>query len=261
LGVDGGFFMNSRIFLVAFALLFFALSAWAACSTPTLSISAADRFSLDLGLDVNLVFSVNPSPMTICQCPFGVDCGIVWQTDFNGSWEQIPQSTDQTIDLNCSGATCKTGAGFPVEDQVYRRNISCVDQNVFHIRGYHPYTATSSSVITVYCYPSVACTPPQTENFNLDTTCTYQTVPLLVDGNYNILANGNARHNESDINFFSGGTKYVNINNGGKLDLNKSVLFAGLSKDNFEIGIGVILFFCFATFIFHFFPHRWEVIA
>lgn len=233
--------MNPRIFLIIFALFCFALSAWATCSTPTLSISAASRFSLDSPLFVNLVFSADPSPMTLCSCPLGEDCGIEWQTDFSGSWEQIPQNTDPTIDLNCSGATCKTGAGYPEEDHLYRRSISCVNQNSFHIRGYHSFTNVSSPIINVYCYPSVACKPPLTGNFNLDTTCTYENVPLLVDGNYNILSNGNAKHNESDINFFSNGTKYINIHDGGKIDLNQSMIFAGLNKIDFEIGLGYIL--------------------
>lgn len=71
--------------------------------------------------------------------------------------------------------------------------------------------------------------PPASGNFNLNQTCNYVNVPLFIDGNYNLGSTGHASHNGSDVNFFSSGAKYVNIQSGGQIDLNQSTLFTGLT--------------------------------
>ncbi len=227
--------MNFKWAMIGFGLLVFSLSVLASCADPLISISSSsDRFSIGGKIDINLVYSADPSPSTLCQCLQGGDCGMQWQTDYNGEWNMIPQTTEPTIDLNCSGVSCRTDRGFPSEDLMYSRTVSCVDQNSFHVRGYHPFTDTSSPILTVHCYPSPACTPPASGNFNVNQACTFIAVPVLVDGNYNIGSSGYVKHNDSDVNFFSSGPKYVNIQNGGRIDLNQSMIFAGLS---FEQGL------------------------
>lgn len=218
-----------KLLLLAF-LLAFALNVSASCANPTISISI-DSPSFYVGGDVNvsLVYSANPPIMTRCTCLLGADCGMTWQDDSNGSWAKIPTSTDAGNDLNCSGENCTTGTGHPIEDATYSRLISCVSQKVYHIRGLQPSTGVVSNAVTVYCYPSLACMPPSSGNFNLNQTCNYVNVPLFIDGNYNLGSSGHAIHNGSDVNFFSSGAKYVNIQNGGQLDLNHSMLFAGLN--------------------------------
>lgn len=217
-------------FLLIFFFVAFAANVSASCANPTISIST-NSTSFYAGGDVNvsLVYSANPPIMTRCVCLLGADCGMTWQDDSNGSWVKIPTATDAQNDLNCSGENCTTGTGHPIEDATYSRLISCVSQKVYHIRGFQPSTGIASASVTVYCYPSLACMPPSSGNFNLNQTCNYVDVPLFIDGNYNLGSSGHALHNGSDVNFFSSGAKYLNIQNGGQIDLNQSNLFAGLT--------------------------------
>lgn len=220
------------LFLFVFFFLVWSLNAFAAsCTNPDLSISVSPIKTYVGGrFDVNLVFSADPPPLTNCVCAPGNNCGVQWQDDTNGEWAQIPNSTDVDLDLNCSGRNCSTGIGYPVEDQVYNQSIQCVDQNTYRMRGFHPLSNKSTQIITVYCYPSRQCQPPETGNFNLNQTCEYKYVPVFIDQNYNILGTGKAIHSNSDINFFSTGPKFLNIQNGGQMDLNQSSLITGLLK-------------------------------
>ncbi len=248
--------MNFKFFLVGFALVVFSFSAWAdSCADPSISIVVGtDRWSIGNTLDVNLTFSANPSPSSLCHCLETADCGMEWQSDHNGSWNKIPKNTNSAIDLNCSDVECWTGRSHPTEDLMQTRSISCIDQNTFHIRGHHKFTNTSSAVVTVYCYPSPACTPPVSGNFTVNQSCTFIAVPVLVDGNYYIGSSGYVKHNDSDVNFFSNGAKYLNIQDGGRIDLNHSMIFAGLSFEQGLLGgflglIGISLAGAYSFFI------------
>lgn len=256
--------MNYRLLL--FGLLFFASAPvvfGASCSDPALWITVPNKlWSIGGAIDVNIVFSADPSPSTSCTCNPGEFCGMEWQTDFNGGWNRIPRSTNAAIDLNCGGGTCSTGFFHPIEDLQYGRAISCIDQNVFHIRGHHPLTGKSTMEVTVYCYPEPGCVPPASGNFTLNQTCNYVAVPLVIAANYTIGPTGHSIHHQSNVIFTSPISdiedppkRYLNIVNGGRIDLNHSAISTGLSRTDVGMGLGVILFFGFILFVVRF-SHR-----
>lgn len=246
----------NKWFLVGFFFIIWSLSVFATCNNPDLTlVVSSDRFAKGGIIDLNLTFSADPSPMEICACPFGSSCGLEWQTDFNGSWARIPRNTTVPFDLNCSGQNCTSGAGYPGEDSTTKRTISCVDQNTFNVRGFHPATNKASEVVKIYCYPTPGCTPPVSGNFNVSETCNFTAVPVIIDGNYNIESGGYSIHNDSDVNFFSNGTKYVNIRDGGKIDLNQSSIFVGLTIPiafGGPIIVGILLIIIFGSIFYHY---------
>ncbi|MFH0970162.1 MAG: hypothetical protein V1776_01745 [Candidatus Diapherotrites archaeon] len=223
----------NHYFFVGLFMIFFSTGVFGSCLDPDLSIAVDNQTFVSGVFDFNLVFSADPPPIASCICLPGNDCGIHWQYYSSGGWVDIPSSSPG--DLNCSGRACNSGNGYPVEDRVYRQGISCAVQGSYTVRGYHPKSGNATNSVMVYCYPSRACTPPETGSFFVNQTCVFNDVPVLVDGNYTILSGGHVVHNNSDVNFFSNGSHFLNIKDGGQIDLNKSILFAGL---NFPLKFG-----------------------
>lgn len=254
--------MNARLFFLFFFFLFYSLNVFGvSCVDPDLSIIVSEtKTYIGDRFDVNLVFSADPPPLTNCVCAPGSNCGMQWQDDTNGEWAQIPNAMDADMDLNCSGRTCNTGIGYPVEDQVYSQSIQCMDQNTYHLRGFHSFSGKSTPIVTVYCYPSRQCIPPPTGNFDLNQSCEYKYVPLFVDQNYNITGTGKAIHTHSDINFYSTGSKFLNIQNGGQVDLNSSMIFSGITSNAGLFFIGMI-FFSFIVGLLGFFFQAKRVVS
>ena len=122
--------------------------------------------------------------------------------------------------------------------------------DTYSVRGLHNSTGNTSLVKTVYCYQKQACIAPATGNFDLNQTCTYTNVPLFVDKNFNIQSSGRSIHHGSDINFFSNQSHFLNIRNGGRIDLNRSTVFAGLSNPSSFFGFGLLSILSFFVLFF-----------
>lgn len=238
----------NRGFLIGLFLITLASGVLASCGDPRLTIEVSSPKTFQGGqFDMNLTMSANPPPLATCICLSGHDCGFKWQYFKDGNWTQIPST--QAFDLNCSGSTCSTGTGFPVEDREYSKSISCAELDGYRVRGYIPSINKSTDPVTIYCYQSLACIPPATGSFFLDQMCTYKNTPLWIDQNFHILSSGHAINQNSDVNFFSAGSHFLKIKNGGQIDLNHSMIFAGITQVG-EIGIlgGLLMFLLLFVF-------------
>ena len=235
--------MKLKLLLGLFFVLVFLPNVHAAsCNNPDTTFSlASDRTSENSSFVASLTVDAGGSPVVGCVCPLGENCK--WQVQFReltgGSWTNVPQNTSLPDDFNCSGVSCTNLLDH--QQGSANRTVFCVDQGAFEFRAHRPYLSKDTMSVKITCYPfGPQCVPPATGNFYLNDHCEYVNVPVPIDQNFNILASGRAVQNGSDINFFGSGANYLNIKNGGRIDLNKSSVFAGINNPSSLIGFGFL---------------------